>query len=64
MRVVEEVGRGMVLGGSGNGDDHGLVLIPQTCLREIRGAKYLTLEELEARGLVNEHIRELKRSQK
>ncbi|KAK1922020.1 hypothetical protein DB88DRAFT_496863 [Papiliotrema laurentii] len=30
------------------------------CLGEINGAKYLTLEQLEQRGLVNDHIRALK----
>jgi hypothetical protein len=33
------------------------------CLGEIRGAKYLTIEQLEERGLVNEHIRALKEEQ-
>ncbi|KAI9633951.1 uncharacterized protein MKK02DRAFT_38621 [Dioszegia hungarica] len=34
------------------------------CLKSIRGAKYLSLSELEERGHVNEHIREMKASQK
>jgi hypothetical protein len=33
------------------------------CLGEIRGAKYLTIEQLEERGEVNEHIRRLKQEQ-
>lgn len=33
------------------------------CLGQIRGAKYLTLKQLEDRGLVNEHIRALKAEQ-
>jgi hypothetical protein len=36
----------------------------QNCLKSIRGAKYLSLSELEERGHVNEHIREMKASQK
>jgi len=35
----------------------------EKCLGEIKGAKYLTIEQLEERGLVNEHIRELKEAQ-
>ncbi|TXT05932.1 hypothetical protein VHUM_03693 [Vanrija humicola] len=35
----------------------------QNCLGEINGAKYLTLEQLEERGLVNDHIRALKAGQ-
>lgn len=35
----------------------------EKCLGEIKGAKYLTMEELEGRGLVNDHIRALKEEQ-
>ncbi|KAL1412696.1 hypothetical protein Q8F55_000443 [Vanrija albida] len=35
----------------------------KNCLGKINGAKYLTLEQLEERGLVNEHIRALKAAQ-
>lgn len=41
----------------------GHMLIPQNCLKSIRGAKYLTLAQLEERGHVNEHIREMKKAQ-
>lgn len=37
--------------------------LPQNCLGKINGAKYLTIEQLEERGLVNEHIRALKAGQ-
>jgi len=35
----------------------------EKCLGDIRGAKYLSLEQLEDRGEVNEHIRRLKQEQ-
>jgi hypothetical protein len=35
----------------------------KTCLGRVYGAAHLTLEELEARGLVNEHIRAAKAEQ-
>ncbi|RSH81164.1 uncharacterized protein EHS24_008601 [Apiotrichum porosum] len=35
----------------------------KTCLGNVQGAKYLTLEQLEARGVVNDHIRALKAQQ-
>lgn len=33
------------------------------CLGQIRGAKYLSLQQLEERGVVNDHIRALKAAQ-
>jgi hypothetical protein len=36
----------------------------EACLRTVQGAKDLTLAQLEARGLVNEHIRAQKAAQK
>ncbi|WWC94790.1 hypothetical protein V866_001640 [Kwoniella sp. B9012] len=36
----------------------------ENCLGEIKGAKHISLEELESRSYVNEHIRQLKETQR